>query len=117
MLDALVDLPWRAIPSLLIAAGGLLLVLRGVRMAWGWSRYRDPARNLAFIRGFRLAVVGLALAGIAAAWTWHLGWLLALALIIGIGELLESSLDAWAVRRGIRRGYVPARSGGPPSGR
>lgn len=126
MLETVVELSWRGYPAALLAALGGVLILRGVRRGWGWSRHRDPARNLAFMRGFRLAIIGLALAGIAGAWAWHLGWLLVLALVIGVGELLESSLDVWAVSRGIRHGYVPARpasspdsaatgSGGPPS--
>ena len=54
------------------------------------------------MRGFRLTVIGLALAAIAAAWAWQLGWLLVLALAIGGEETLESSIHAYAIQRGMR---------------
>ena len=53
------------------------------------------------MRGFRSTVIGLALLGIAAAWTWQLVWLLVLSLAIGGEETFESSIHAYAIRRGI----------------
>ena len=54
------------------------------------------------MRGFRSTVIGLALLGITAAWTWPLVWLRVLLLAIGGEETLESSIHAWAIRRGIQ---------------
>lgn len=90
---------WRAYPATVIALGGALVLYRGLRLGGGWLG--DPPRNLRFVRGFRLAVIGLALLAIAAAWLWHQQWLLILALAIGGEETLESSIHARAIRRGI----------------
>ena len=99
-MDAIVDLSWRGYPALAIAGLGTALLARGLRLAG--TGLGDPSRNLRFVRGFRLTVIGLALVAIAAAWTWQLGWLLVLALAIGGEETLESSIHAYAISRGIR---------------
>ncbi len=80
--------------------GSALLLWRGLRL--GSGGLGDPVRNLRFVRGFRLTVIGLALVAIACAWLWHQQWLLILALVIGGEETLESSIHAYAIRRGIR---------------
>jgi hypothetical protein len=54
------------------------------------------------LRGFRVAIGGLALAGIGAAWCWQIGWLLGLSLIIGGEELLESTVVITALRQSAR---------------
>jgi hypothetical protein len=50
--------------------------------------------------GFRAFMLGLALSGIAAAWAWHLTWLLVLSLTTAAGETLETSLILFALRHG-----------------
>jgi hypothetical protein len=102
-MEVLVHLSWRvylAIP--LMALGATLAV-------WGAKRGRqgllaavhgDSAQLVAFMEGFRATVIGLALAGIGAAWIWHLSLLLILALAIGCGETLETSLILFALRHG-----------------
>ena len=102
MIDAVVELSWRAYPAALIALVGAVMAIRGVRMMWGWAAHNDSQHNLRFIRGFRITVIGLAIAAIAAAWVWQLLWVLILALAIGGEETLESSVHAYAVRRGLR---------------
>jgi uncharacterized membrane protein len=102
MVDAVVDLSWRAYPAALIALLGAVMFARGLRMTWGWAAHNDSQHNLRFIRGFRIAVIGLALAAIAVAWVWQLLWVFILALAIGGEETLESSVHAYAVRRGLR---------------
>ncbi|HLZ69730.1 MAG TPA: hypothetical protein VKV26_07450 [Dehalococcoidia bacterium] len=97
----LAHLAWRSYPATGLMAWGLWFVLRGVRRCRAaWPR---PASGLmqplGWMRGFRLTVVGLALAGVGAAWLWQIGWLLAVALIVGFGETLESSLDIDAFSR------------------
>ena len=79
--------------------GGAVVLWRGLRL--GSGGLGDPPRNLRFVRWFRLTVIGLALLAIASAWLWHQQWLLILALAIGGEETLESSIHAWAIRRGI----------------
>ncbi len=109
MWDALVDWEWRWLPSLAMALVGLALVVYGWRIGRGWARQHDPAVTLRFLAGFRFAVIGLALVGVGVAWTWQLGWVLILALAIGGEETLESSIHYYAVNRGIRLGFIPAR--------
>jgi len=100
--EAIVDFPYRAIPAAAFAVVGLGLTARGIRLGWGWAKHHDAAHNLEFVRGFRLAVLGLTLTAVAAAWQWHILWLFVLALAIAFEEILESSIHAYAIRRGIR---------------
>ncbi len=105
-METLIDLAWRVYPiSALISLGiglalwGLLMVLNGLRGALRG----DSGKLLPWIQGFRLSIIGLALAGLGAAWAWHLIWLLVLSLAIGGEETLESSIVIFALRRGRRR--------------
>ena len=47
-------------------------------------------------------MIGLALVATGAAWQWHIGWLLVLALAIAFEEVIETSIHAYAISRGIR---------------
>lgn len=112
-MDMLVDLSWRVYPAAAPAAVGAVLVLRGLRLlgnGLGLSIW-DPDKSLTLVRGFRWGVTGLAVMALAAAWQWHLLWLLLLALAIGGEELLESSLVVAALRQGkeLARRPVTAR--------
>lgn len=76
----LVELDWGAYTAAALmaleaalAAWGLTLEVRGFRR----PRY-DLDKVLAIVRGFRLFVAGTAVAGLGAAWAWHVPWLLAL---------------------------------------
>lgn len=102
MFEAIVDFPYRAIPALAMAAAGLGLTVRGTQVGWDWARHQDSEHNLRFVRGFRFAVIGLTLIAIAAAWQWHILWIFVLALAIAFEEILESSIHAYAIRRGLR---------------
>ena len=99
-MEALIDLPWRTYPATALAVAGLLLALQGGRRLWRGFRppYADPAKTLDGVQGFRRGIIGLALAGVAGAWIWQLDWLLALSLVIGAEEVLESSLHVRALR-------------------
>ncbi len=103
-MEPIVELSWRIYPAIAMLAGGSILAVfgavRGIRGIW--LPIRDPSKNLTIITGFRLTVVGLAIAGIAGAWAWHILWLLVLSLAIGGEETLESSIHAYALRRGQR---------------
>jgi hypothetical protein len=87
----------------LLMAAGLRLLLVGARRAVRALRLPSGVRdkNLRLMTGFRLAIEGPALAGVAAGWLWNVPGVLAIAAIIGAGELLETSLDAWALRRQV----------------
>ncbi len=104
-METLIELSWRVYPiSALIALGiglalwGLLMVINGLRGALRG----DSGNLLPWIQGFRLSIIGLALAGLGVAWAWHVTWLLVLTLAIGGEETLESSIVIFALRRGRR---------------
>jgi hypothetical protein len=101
-MEAIWEVTWRLYPASLLALAGALIALTGVRrQVVGIMRpVREPGKGLAWMRGFRQTVIGLAVLGVAAAWLLDAPWLLALALIIGAGELFESSLDIWALTKG-----------------
>ena len=104
-MEDLIDLSWRIYPASLLMTGGASLFALGMAKEWRGLRLAlsgDPAKILTFLLGFRFSIIGLALAGIGAAWAWHLTVVLVLALVIGGEELLESSAHIFAVRRGQR---------------
>ncbi len=99
---------------------GAALVLIGLGVALGvraagicraaWRRpLTGSMQPLDWMRGFRLAVIGMAVAGVGAAWLWHAPWLLALALAVAFEETLECSICIAALRRAPRH-----RSATPP---
>jgi hypothetical protein len=47
-----------------------------------------------------MAIIGASALALGAAWLWGIVWLAALALIIGAGETLESSLMIYGLTRG-----------------
>jgi hypothetical protein len=97
----LVNFSWRAYPAAMLIILGIVGAVwsahRGVARA---RRVRDPLRALAIMQGFRIAIVGLAVAAIGAAWWWQIGWLFVLALVIGGEELLESTVVIAALKHG-----------------
>ena len=100
-MDNLIDLAWRLYPATALMAIGATVLWLGLRMAWrGLARpMGDPTKMQTFVRGFRVAVIGVTLAGLGAAWSWHLTWLFVLSLVFGIGEILESSTHLAILRR------------------
>lgn len=98
-MDALLDLSWRVYPAALMMAVGFILAIRGtLYFRRGFQPPFDgPSRILAGVRGFRRAVIGFAIAGIAVAWLWQIDWILVLSLVIGGEELLESTLHIQAL--------------------
>ncbi len=103
-MDALVELSWRAYPAAAImAAGGLAFAFgaRELTRAFRLSVW-DRERPIVHVAGFRRAVVGLAVAGVGAAWLSQQLWVLLLALAVGGEELLETSIILFALRRGRR---------------
>ena len=108
------SLSWRWYPAT------ALILLGGALALWGlWtealglrdSLRGDHSRIVVWIQGFRLSIIGLALAGIGAAWALHLTWLLVISLAIGGEETLESSIVIFALRRKQRPAIGP-----PPIG-
>ena len=61
---------------------------------------RDPAKAITRVRGFRLSMIGLVLAGTGAGWLLGQTWLIVLSLAIGGEETLESSISYFGLTRG-----------------
>ena len=116
MWSIVVDAPWRAYPAVALALLGLAMVLRGLWFGAAGSPglLRQGRDAVAWIRCFQVAVIGLALVGLAAAWAWQQPWLLVLALGILGEELLETSRILTALKRRPRQ---PADGHGLRSGR
>jgi len=104
-MDALVDLSWRAYPAAAIIASGVAMAAWGVAgLVRGWRMpFADRAKPVVWVSGFRLAIVGLAVVALGAAWLSQQLWVLLLALAIGGEELLETSVILFALRWGQRQ--------------
>jgi hypothetical protein len=94
------EAPWRVSPALALVLGGLALLAKGLWFglagSQGLPREWDALR---WMRGFRLAVVGLCLVGIGVAWAGQVVWLfVASAGILG-EELLETSVIIEVLKR------------------
>jgi hypothetical protein len=100
----LLEAPWRYPPSVILLAYGLAMLWRGLRGGPGGARglIRRRAGGLGRIEGWRLSVLGLAVAGLGAAWFWESRVLLFLALGIGYVEVQEATLVINAWRLGAR---------------
>ncbi len=100
-MEALTDLSWRIYPASALMALGVAILLSGVRLEVEGIRRPtgDSMKMVTVIRGFRFAVIGVALAGLGAAWTWQIMWLFILSLVFGGEEVLESSVQLFILRR------------------
>ncbi|MGH2400281.1 MAG: hypothetical protein ACRDF6_10585 [bacterium] len=101
-MEALITASWQTYAAwILIGAGVPLLIAGGRAELDGITRpLRDPAKVLTWVRGFRLSMIGLALAGTGAGWLLDQTWLIVLSLAIGGEETLESSIMHFALTRG-----------------
>jgi hypothetical protein len=77
-------------------------LIAGLWREWDGLRrpLRDPAKVLTWVRGFRLSMIALALAGSGAGWLLDQTWLIVVSLAIGGEETLESSIMHFALTRG-----------------
>jgi hypothetical protein len=96
---------WPIVPIMLLTLIGLGLIFEAVHaqiksVATPWS---STTRLLTWLRGFRLAIIGLALVGIALAWFWGETWLLVLSLGIAGEEIFETSWMISTLERDRRR--------------
>lgn len=101
-MDVMLGLHWQTLTAALLTAVGTPLLLIGLRREWDGIRrpLGDPAKVLTWVRGFRLSMIGLALAGTGAGWLLDQTWLVVLSLAIGGEETLESSIMHFALTRG-----------------
>ena len=95
-------LSWQTIASLALIALGAPILIAGLRREWDGLRrpLRDPTKVLTWVHGFRLSMIGLALAGSGAGWLFDQTWLIVLSLAIGWEETLESSIMNFALTGG-----------------
>lgn len=89
-------------PAATLMLAGVLIASRGVRteVRGHTMPLREPGKVLTIVRGFRLILIGLAVAGIGAAWAWHVGWLAIRAIVVGAEETSESTLVVFGLTRG-----------------
>jgi hypothetical protein len=96
----IVDASWRAYPAAALAVAGLLLLGKGLWFGFAGSHGLLHERDaLGWMRGFRLAVVGLCLLGIGIAWVWQVFWLFVASMGILGEELLETSVIIEVLKR------------------
>lgn len=102
-LTTIADAPWRGYPAAALALSGLVLLARGLWFGFPGSVGLLKEREaLGWLRGFRLAVVGLCLAGIGVAWAGQILWLFVVSLGVLGEELLETSVMIEALKRAPR---------------
>lgn len=102
--EALLMLPWRVWPAVLLALTGAMLVARGVRaLRAAKKKSCDPERALAVARSLRTGIAGLCLSVLAIGWLAGAAWLVLLALIVLGEEMLETSVMVAALEDGRRR--------------
>jgi hypothetical protein len=101
----IVDAPWRSYAATALVLVGLTMVARGLWFGSnGWPGLLRQGRDTyAWIRSFQIAVGGLVLIAIAAAWAWRQPWLLVLALGVLGEEMLETSRILTALNRDPRQ--------------
>ena len=106
------EAPWRVYPAVTLVLGGLTLLAKGLWFGFagtqGVLRDRDA---LGWMRGFRLAVVGLCLVGIGVAWAGQVFWLFVASMGILGEEMLETSVIIETLKRHPPR-MASRRSGG-----
>ncbi|HEX2172020.1 MAG TPA: hypothetical protein VHL09_06200 [Dehalococcoidia bacterium] len=104
-MEELLNLPWRHYPASVVMLGGAALAAYGFRLAVNALRRPPlgPARSLTLLRGFRFAVIGIALVHAGAAWNWQVLWPLVFALVFVGEEMLEISFQIATVRHDLRR--------------
>lgn len=91
---------WQPYPAGALLLAGSLLAVRGLaRLHAAFPRPLSTSMHaLTWMRGFRLTLFGLALAGTGAGWLWDIPWLIALSLAVGFEETLETSFAISALR-------------------
>jgi hypothetical protein len=94
------EAPWRMYPAAALSLCGLTLLARG--LWFGFTGTRGLPREwdaLRWMRGFRLAVVGLCLVGLGIAWAGQVFWLFVVSVGILGEELLETSVIIEVLKR------------------
>jgi hypothetical protein len=104
MLASFLDLSWRTYPAAVIAAVGVVALGASIRVQKAArSDAMSPERvPLALVSTIRLLLVGASLLAFGAGLLFERTWIMVLAAVIGAEELLETSIAASALKKGIR---------------
>ena len=109
-MEQLADLGWRVYPAVALLLAGALMAVPGLRRELAGLRasHSDRSKHLQMMTGFRMAIVGVSVMVFASAWIAGISWLMWLGAIIGIGELVESSMMISGMRMGedLRRRQI-----------
>ena len=89
-MNALIYLEWRVFPVGVMAVAGLAILFLGIWLLTTRLR-KTPSDMIGFVTGFRVAVIGVTLVGLAVSWNWHITWLFVLSVVFGAEEILEST--------------------------
>lgn len=110
-MELLWESPLRALPSSLLAALGLLFVVRsGFRFRFSHRLpHGAPGKNLALMQSMRFVLAGGALLLIAAGWQFHIPVLIAIGALVGFEETIETSIAAHALAEEKRRDELAMR--------
>ncbi len=85
-------------PFMLAGSSAVMLGIRGINVALR-TPATDPTKNLRLMAAFRRVIVGLAVLIAATGWVLLVPVLLVLSAVIGLGELVETTIDVWALRQ------------------
>jgi hypothetical protein len=106
-LSFVTETPWRYIPGAGVGLFGLMILVNGFIGEHGM--FRRGIGMLARIEGWRLSVLGLAIAGLGVAWIWESKLFLFLSLGIGFTEIREASSVITALKGEKRQHrYAPS---------
>ena len=94
------DPAWAEWLTAVLAVVGAGLIVYGVRrLIAGLAGTPADSNSLTAMRGFRLAIIGVGVAGVATGMLIDQMWLIILSLGIAGEETFESSLIIWGLRR------------------
>jgi hypothetical protein len=96
MFEAVYEWDFRLYPSVVALALGALVFARGIHRRS--LPAGEPAHALAFMRGFRLLILGGTLIAAGLGWWLQVPWLLVAALVIMFEEMLETSIAVSALQ-------------------
>ena len=94
------DFGWQSVLSYLSILLGTGVILWAVRLHWRRPSTDAvaPTKPLNMVRSLRAVLVGAALVGLGCGVLLHSRWMIGLSLIIGLEELLETSVVVMALR-------------------
>jgi hypothetical protein len=99
-ITAMSEATWRGYPAVALVLCGVILLAKGLWFGFAGSRGLLREREaLGWMRGFRVAVVGLCLVGIGVAWAEQVAWLFVASVGILGEEMLETSVIIEVLKR------------------